>query len=157
MELKNRIKIAVDGVTLKHLQGQHDQKRHGWRYGGTAQARGSMRGRNAEERSEYRKRAGMPEPKKIEKKPPKPQTLEDENKALLKTDQDRADYKKLTDRYGKDNVWHYENLQKHFTVEGFSYGISVVRRKSDGKKGSLDFGRLSESGPRFYYDFVPDR
>lgn len=58
-------------VRQKHLPGKHDQKRHGWRYGSIDAARRSMRGRSAEERAEYRKRAGMPEAKKIEK-PKKP-------------------------------------------------------------------------------------
>lgn len=54
-------------ATFKHLPGKHDQKRHGWRFGSVSAARRSLRGRSAEERAEYRKRAGMPEPKKIEK------------------------------------------------------------------------------------------
>lgn len=46
--------------TLKHLPGKHNQKRHGWRYGGVNAARRSMRGeKNPEERDEYRRRAGM--------------------------------------------------------------------------------------------------
>lgn len=62
-------KEAREGETLKHLQGKHNQKRHGWRYSGNqvANARSAMRGQTAEERAEYRKRAGMPTPKKIEK------------------------------------------------------------------------------------------
>lgn len=46
-------------VALKHLQGQHNQKRHGWRYGSVGAARSAMRGQNAGERDEYRKRANM--------------------------------------------------------------------------------------------------
>lgn len=52
---------------LKHLSGKHNQSRHGWRFarGGDdaarlGAARRSMRGRDAGERAEYRKRAGMP-------------------------------------------------------------------------------------------------
>lgn len=54
---------------LKHLQGKHNQKRHGWRYTGDAvtNARSAMRGQGAGERGEYRKRAGMAEPKKVER------------------------------------------------------------------------------------------
>lgn len=48
-------------VAIKHLAGQHNQKRHGWRYGGLSQARRSMRSTPEEtERDVYRKRAGMP-------------------------------------------------------------------------------------------------
>lgn len=34
----------VQKITLKHLRGQHNQKRHGWRYGSTRGIRNSMRG-----------------------------------------------------------------------------------------------------------------
>jgi hypothetical protein len=54
-------------VAFKHYPGKHNQKTHGWRYGSISAARRSMRGANAEERATYRKRAGMPEPKKIER------------------------------------------------------------------------------------------
>lgn len=59
----------------KHLQGQHNQRRHGWRYGSLTATRHALQGQNEAERAEYRKRAGMSEPKKVEKKPevaPKP-------------------------------------------------------------------------------------
>lgn len=47
-------------TSYKHMPGQHNQKRHGWRYGSLPKARRSMRGeRNVEERDEYRRRAGM--------------------------------------------------------------------------------------------------
>lgn len=62
---------------LKHLAGKHNQSRHGWRFakGGDdaaklGAARRSMRGRDAGERAEYRKRAGMPEAKPLERKQP---------------------------------------------------------------------------------------
>lgn len=59
----------------KHLQGQHNQKRHGYRYGSTAAAARSMRGvTDPAERAEYRKRAGMPQPvkrAKVEEPEPK--------------------------------------------------------------------------------------
>lgn len=54
---------------FKHLAGQHNQRRHGWRYGGgttgseearLGAARSSMRGMSKPEREEYRKRAGLP-------------------------------------------------------------------------------------------------
>lgn len=51
-------KDTIRGIVLKHLPGQHEQKRHGWRYrGGLRDIRQSMR-RNPEigERDEYRKR-----------------------------------------------------------------------------------------------------
>jgi hypothetical protein len=63
----------IVAIVYKHLPGKHSQKRHGWRYGGgVASARRSMRGeKDPKERAEYRKRAGMSEPKKVERKPEK--------------------------------------------------------------------------------------
>lgn len=65
----------------KHLGGKHNQARHGWRFakGGDEAARlhaarRSMRGRDAGERAEYRKRAGMPQVKPPERKQPTPKT-----------------------------------------------------------------------------------
>lgn len=70
------IKWLVPGeieVTHKHLQGKHNQKRHGWRFHGDslANARSAMRGQSKPERDEYRKRAGMAQPKKVERQPRK--------------------------------------------------------------------------------------
>lgn len=60
----------------KHLTGRHNQKRHSWRYGKGDEAsrigaaRRSMRGqKDPNERAEYRRRAGMPEAKKVDKAP----------------------------------------------------------------------------------------
>lgn len=55
----SEISATVKELTYKHLQGQHDQKRHGWRYGSLGAARRSMRGQDIEGRAAYRKRAGM--------------------------------------------------------------------------------------------------
>lgn len=46
-------------------------------------------------------------------------------------------------------VWDTDQLLADFEVIGFGYGLCVVRRKSDGVKGSLDFKHM----PRFYYNF----
>lgn len=50
-------------------------------------------------------------------------------------------------RYGQ--VWNTEELQEDFLVEGFLAPFVVVTRKSDGKKGSLEFQHY----PRFYYNW----
>lgn len=82
--LKERIIEGTSFIIYKHMAGRHNQKRHGWRYGGgaggarearLAAARASMhRNPEAAERAEYRRRAGMPEPTKISHapEPPKP-------------------------------------------------------------------------------------
>jgi len=48
--------------------------------------------------------------------------------------------------------WSSIEMQQEFTVIGFSFGYCSVIRKSDGKKGSLDFG----SRPRIYHSFILD-
>ena len=55
----------------------------------------------------------------------------------------------LQSKHGK--VWDTEELQQEFEVIGFLAPVVVVRRRSDGQKGSLTF----QHSPRFYFDFVP--
>lgn len=50
-------------------------------------------------------------------------------------------------------VWDTAQLQVEFEVLGFMPPLIVVRRKSDGVKGSLMF----QSSPRFYFGFEPHR
>jgi hypothetical protein len=56
----------------------------------------------------------------------------------------------LEARYGQ--VWDTNQLAGEFTVVGFMAPLVVVRRKSDGVKGSLEF----QHQPRFYFNFAPD-
>lgn len=46
-------------------------------------------------------------------------------------------------------VWDTRQLQEDFTVEGFQAPFVVVRRKSDGVRGSLEFQHM----PRYYFSF----
>ena len=48
-------------------------------------------------------------------------------------------------------VWDTKQLGEDFNVEGFSAPYVVVRRKSDGQRGSLMF----QNNPRFYFGFEP--
>jgi hypothetical protein len=50
-------------------------------------------------------------------------------------------------------VWDTGQLQDDFEVIGFSAPLVVVRRKSDGVKGSLMF----QGSPRFYFGFEAHR
>lgn len=50
-------------------------------------------------------------------------------------------------------VWDTQELAADFEVIGFLAPLVVVRRKSDGQKGSLEFQHM----PRFYFNFVVDR
>lgn len=49
-------------------------------------------------------------------------------------------------------VWDTEQLAQDFEVLGFAAPFVVVRRRSDGMKGSLVF----QHDPRFYFGFVAD-
>lgn len=61
---------------------------------------------------------------------------------------DTAEYRaSLVEEYGQ--VWDTEGLQREFTVEGFCYGVCIVRRKSDNVRGTLDFTHM----PRIYFNF----
>ncbi len=46
-------------------------------------------------------------------------------------------------------VWDTQQLSDAFDVIGFAAPLVVVRRKSDGQKGSLFF----QGSPRFYFAF----
>lgn len=48
-------------------------------------------------------------------------------------------------------VWDTGQLSAEFQVEGFMAPFVIVRRKSDGQRGSLEF----QHSPRFYFSFVP--
>lgn len=49
-------------------------------------------------------------------------------------------------------VWDTDELGRDFEVIGFLAPFVVVRRKSDGKKGSVQF----QHSPRLYYSFIED-
>jgi hypothetical protein len=57
----------------------------------------------------------------------------------------------LEAQYGQ--VWDTSELSRDFEVVGFMAPIVVVRRRSDGQKGSLMF----QHHPRFYFGFEPHR
>jgi hypothetical protein len=48
--------------------------------------------------------------------------------------------------------WTTEELQPDFEVIGFAAPFVVVRRRSDGQVGTLEFTH----SPRVYFGFVPD-
>ena len=49
-------------------------------------------------------------------------------------------------------VWDTQELREDFEVLGFMSPLIVVRRRSDGARGSLYF----QHDPRFYYGFQAD-
>lgn len=52
-------------------------------------------------------------------------------------------------QYGQ--VWNTDQLSEDFDVLGFMAPLVVVRRKSDGRKGSLEF----QHSPRIYFNYQP--
>jgi len=52
----------------------------------------------------------------------------------------------LENRYGR--VWDTQELRRDFHVLGFAASLVVVRRKSDGVRGVLEF----QHHPRFYFN-----
>jgi hypothetical protein len=69
----------------------------------------------------------------------------------IKVDEEASRRLALENEYGADNVFDSTQLRENFEVEGFGGGICVVKRRSDGVRGSLDFDHM----PRFYYRFIP--
>lgn len=53
--------------------------------------------------------------------------------------------------YGQ--VWNTDELASTFMVIGFMAPLVVVKRKSDGVEGSLEF----QHSPRLYFNFVSDK
>lgn len=49
-------------------------------------------------------------------------------------------------------VWTTDELREEYEVVGFMAPVCVVRRRSDGRKGSVFF----QHSPRFFFGFVPD-
>ena len=49
-------------------------------------------------------------------------------------------------------VWDTRELGNDFSVLGFAAPFVIVRRNSDGVRGSLEF----QHNPRFYFNFEPE-
>ena len=76
---------------------------------------------------------------------------EDTRRALLQTiNRQATDRATLEAKYGQ--VWTTAELAKEFEVLGFAAPLVVVRRRSDGKLGSLFF----QHHPRYYFAFKED-
>ncbi len=55
----------------------------------------------------------------------------------------------LEAKYGQ--VWDTDQMTEEFEAIGFMAPLIVVRRRSDGVKGSLEF----RNNPRYYFAFQP--
>ena len=70
--------------------------------------------------------------------------------STVESDNVLAERQRLEARYG--HIWDAAQLADDFEVLGFMAPYVVVRRRFDGRKGSLEFQHL----PRFYFNFVLD-
>lgn len=66
------------------------------------------------------------------------------------TQDEKARLEALQAQYGQ--VWNTDQMRQDFEVIGFGAPFVVVKRKADGKKGSLEFTHM----PRFYFSFQAD-
>jgi pterin-4a-carbinolamine dehydratase len=81
-----------------------------------------------------------------ETEPFRRQRVAELNNAVQSTDKE-AERKRLEELHGK--VWDTVQLTKDFQVIDFGAPFVVVKRLSDGAKGSLEF----QHHPRFYFNF----
>lgn len=66
------------------------------------------------------------------------------------TQDEQARLSELQAQYGQ--VWTTDQMREEFEVIGFGAPFVVVKRKADGKKGSLEFCHM----PRFYFNWIED-
>jgi hypothetical protein len=69
---------------------------------------------------------------------------------LAEINADPGSREALEATYGQ--VWDTRQLADDFEVIGFMAPFVVVRRRTDGVKGSVEFQHF----PRLYFNFVPD-
>ncbi len=70
--------------------------------------------------------------------------------AAVESQDAAVERKRLATQNGR--VWDASQLSEDFEVLGFMAPYILVRRKSDGLKGSFEF----QHSPRFYFNFVLD-
>lgn len=56
---------------------------------------------------------------------------------------------KLAEKHGADNVFNTVEATDKFAFEAFMAPFALVKRKSDGARGTLEFTH----SPRYYFDF----
>ena len=69
--------------------------------------------------------------------------------AEIQSDNPMRERARLQVKYGIDNVWNGDELSREFEVTAFMAPFCIVKRKSDGVKGSVEF----QHSPRFYFNF----
>ena len=69
----------------------------------------------------------------------------------VESNDETAERQRLEKEYGQ--VWNTKELSAEFEVTGFMAPYTLVRRNSDGVRGSIQF----QHSPRFYFNFVAER
>ena len=75
-----------------------------------------------------------------------------QNSAAVQSNNPDAERSRLQKIHGADNVWDTDTLQATFSVQSFMAPFCIVKRKSDGAKGCVEF----QHSPRFYFNFILD-
>jgi hypothetical protein len=70
--------------------------------------------------------------------------------SAVESDNRDTERTRLESIYGK--VYDTAQIRANFEVLGFLAPFMIVKRRSDNKKGSLEF----QHNPRFYFNFVAD-
>lgn len=65
-------------------------------------------------------------------------------------DPEVEEFKRELAEKGIADVWNTDEVREHFEILGFCAPYCTARRKSDGKKGTLQFNHM----PRLYFNFV---
>ena len=76
---------------------------------------------------------------------------EDIRRALVAEINQNASHRELLE-HKEGKVWSTDELKAEFEVIGFMAPFVVVKRRSDGRKGSMCF----QHDPRFYFGFTED-
>jgi hypothetical protein len=73
----------------------------------------------------------------------------EEIRRVMQADLNAAAAERATLEAKHGQVWNTQELQEDFTVLGFMAPFVVIRRNSDGIKGSMQF----QHSPRYYFGF----
>ena len=72
-----------------------------------------------------------------------------QNNAAVESESPDAERKRLDAKHGTGNVWNSDELRAQFEVHSFLAPFCFVTRRSDKRRGVLEF----QHSPRFYFDF----
>ena len=71
--------------------------------------------------------------------------------AMIESNDKDRERARLEAVHGSGNVWDTNELAHDFEIRGFAAPFCVVRRRSDGAHGTVEF----QHHPRLYFSFEP--